>query len=115
MSRWTDSSGRAYAEITTMPGSPFTCIIHAAYVDPYHRRQGIGSQAHQERLHAARQMGYTFAICFADKNNDAEEKILKKWGWRQCDAAYNPATDHILNLWVRDLQLYIPPIQGTNT
>lgn len=110
--RWSNEEHTAFAEITTMPGSPQVAIIHNVYVSPGMRRQGIGSAAHYRRLQDLQGLGYTMALCTTDKQNEAEHKILERHGWRWCSDFYNPATDHVLQLWCCDLQCIQLPQQA---
>lgn len=107
--RWTSSDGRAWAEITTMPGCPAICIFHAAFVAEGVRHKGIGTRAHHERLLAARAMGYQMAICTIDKANGHQYKILNKFKWQVGNISYNPATGHGISIMMRDLY-NIPPL-----
>ena len=56
-------------------------ISHSVFVPFDKRNKGLGSKAHAYRLGVAKYLGFKNLICTAKVHNEAQIKILKKFGW----------------------------------
>lgn len=95
--------------LTGMPGCPWTvCISHDAFVPEELRGQGFGQLLHKQRLNKMRDMGYSFAICTVNADNEAQKKILNKNGWYHLWTFQEHCEGHNVSLYGRIIEAQVP-------
>ena len=103
MTRWS-YQGVIHGEITTMPGCTQIGISHAVYsINP---GSGKGALANGARCEAMHGMGYDYALCTVDVQNEAQLKILRQNGWRCLDTFRSRKTGHHVAVYGKDLYTY---------
>ena len=102
--RLSSHNGMAVAEVTSLPGCSQIAVIHAANVLPSARGEGIGQEAHNQRLERLRdEFLYDVAVCTVDCANVAQNKIMKRAGWVVVKTFTSRRTGHEVALWVKGL------------
>lgn len=96
----------ATAEVTPLPGCAQVAVIHSAFVIPEKRGQGVGQEAHRQRLSRIADDLYDLVVCTVDEANAAQVRILVKNGWRRATVFKSSKTGHIVGLWTK-LTVYI--------
>lgn len=93
----------AIASVDDLPGCTQVAVIHSSFVLPEKRGQGIGREAHLERLRIIQDWLYNYALCTVDRNNEPEIKILESAKWKRLDEFVSTKTGHIVCLYGRKM------------
>lgn len=93
----------ACGSIDPLPGSSQVAVFHSAFVLPEHRNNHYGSIAHGDRVQAAKEALYDYAIVTVDATNAAQIKILEAFGWKLLDSFTSSKTQHNVLLYGRHL------------
>ena len=93
----------AVGSIDPMPGSSQIAVFHSAFVLPQYRKHGIGESAHRDRLQAAEDLLYDYAICTVDSKNEFQIKILESNNWKLLHDFYSNKTGHRVLIYGRKL------------
>lgn len=95
--RFAHNSGAYHIE--PAPSQPQLAHCHGFYVDHDKRRQGLGSVLKAQQMRTLSQLGYDFAICTVDGQNQAQITILQQAGWNVLAEFDNRKTGGITQVW----------------
>lgn len=91
-------------EVHSLPGCSQVGVSHAVFTPPTRRGRGFGKEAHAERIRFMKNMlGYDYAMCTVDSNNEAQKAILQEAGWSRLDAFTSSKTDHQVLIYGKNL------------
>lgn len=90
-------------ELTPMAGCARVAISHGLKINPEHRGKGHGWRAMSERIDTAKQLGFEVLIATVVNGNLPEEKILRKFGWKEVTTFDNLKSGNNVNLWVKNI------------
>ena len=93
----------AVGEISTLPGCGQIGVFHSAFVLPAFRNNGIGKDAHLDRLKCASDALYDYALCSVQQNNSAQIQILESTGWKKLSEFTSRKTGHVVYLYGRNI------------
>lgn len=93
----------ACGHIDPLPGSTQVAVFHSAFVLPQYRNQGIGKQAHEERLRIAKELLYDYALCTVDQTNTYQIRNLELNDWILRGSFKSSKTGHIVLIYGRSL------------
>lgn len=85
--------------LTQLPGCCGVCVSHTAFIQPDHRKKGLGTILNALRVALAKASGYGMIICTTAEGNIPQEKILMKNGWSTVAQFMNPKTTHKVKQW----------------
>lgn len=94
----------AVGEISSLPGSSQVAVLHSAFVLPRFRGQGIGAEAHQDRLMIAQDLLYDAAICTVEMTNYPQLKNLSANGWKCAHEFVSSKTGHTIGIFIKTLR-----------
>lgn len=94
--------------MSPMDGCAAICTFHHSNVNEKLRGMGIGTLLHSVRIHAAKDSGFALAQCTTLTNNEAQNRILKRFGWQINHEFNNPKTENDILMWTRNLTIDIP-------
>ena len=97
MTRYATPHG-AY-EIDSVPGQPQIAHCHGLFVKPHLRGNGHGHALKAHQMQTLRDLGYDYATCTIDAQNDRQRTILMKSGWRLLGNIPNSKAGGITQLW----------------
>ena len=97
MARYSTEYG-AY-EIDSYLGQPPFAHCHGLYIKPEHQGKKLGHELKQHQMTTLRELGYSFATCTVDGNNERQQKVLERAGWYPLKNAYNARVNGITQLW----------------
>jgi RimJ/RimL family protein N-acetyltransferase len=88
-----------------LPGCPVIGVSHHLNIYPEWRGKGHGTQAMQERLDKAKELGFRILLCTVRTypENTPQVKILRRFGWKICREFSNVKTHHNVTLYIKDL------------
>lgn len=89
--------------IEDLPGCSQMAVFHSAFVLPAFRNQGIGYEAHKDRIKKAEEALYDCAICTVDIKNEPQIANLTKAGWTNVWGFKSMKTGHQLSVWMKNL------------
>lgn len=92
-----------YYEFNTFPGCSQLIVSNHAYIKPEQRGKGFGQLQQLQKLELAAQLGYNCIICTVRADNEREKHILKKNGWKFVHSFFNTQSEHLVEIWVRDI------------
>lgn len=93
-----------YGEIDTLPGCSQVAVSHAVYVPLGQRGQGKATEANKQRLAILKEsLGYDYVLCTVDAANEIERCVLRANGWSPLTVFKSSKTDHIVEVWGRQL------------
>lgn len=94
-------TGKAICELTSLPGCAQIVVSHNVFVPLELRKQGYGTEAHSIRLEIIEDLGYDYAICTVDAENEAERKILQRNNWCLLDTFVSNKSNKYIYLYGR--------------
>lgn len=97
MTRYATNAGAFHIE--PLPSQPQLAHCHGFYVNHDMRRQGHGSALKAQQMKQLESLGYDFAICTVDSQNQAQITILQQAGWRMLADFDNSKTGGSTQLW----------------
>lgn len=89
--------------LTEMAGCPRVVISHGLRIDEPYRNRGNGSRAMEDRINNAKMMGYEVMLATVVDGNVPEEKILRRYGWKEVTVFDNQRTGNTVKLWQLNL------------
>ena len=86
-------------EIESLPSQPQIAHCHGLFVRPEHRGNGHGHALKAHQMQTLRELGYDYATCTIDAQNERQRTVLMKAGWRLLGNIQNSKTCGITQLW----------------
>lgn len=86
-------------EIDSVPGQSQIAHCHSLFVKREHRGKGHGTALKAHQMNVLRELGYNYATCTIDAQNDRQRAVLEKAGWVHLSNISNSRTDGITQLW----------------
>lgn len=90
-------------EIDELPGCKRVGVSHKLQILIEFQKRGYGYKAMADRLDKARELGYKVLLATVVNSNKAQQKILRKFKWKEVTTWFNPTTGNDVTLWVRNL------------
>ena len=97
MTRYATQHG-AY-EIDSIPGQHQIAHCHSLFIKREHRGKGHGHAIKAHQMQTLHEMGYDFATCTIDAQNEPQRQILLRAGWQHMSNITNSKTGGITQLW----------------
>ncbi len=88
-----------------LPGNSQVAVSNDVFIEPEHRRKGIGEKQHRERLITAWHADCKYIICTVRADNKAEIHILAKNGWKVIDK-FVTCNQEEIQIWGRRTGYY---------
>lgn len=79
-------------EITPVPGQPQIAHCHGFFVRHDRRGEGLALALKLEQNAMLLELGYDYATCTVDAQNERQQKVLKKAGWYKISEFQNSKT-----------------------
>lgn len=102
MTRYANNAGSFHIE--PAPSQPQLAHCHGFFIRHEMRRRGHGHILKEQQTRTLEQLGYDYAICTVDGQNQAQITILAQAGWRKLDDFYNSKTGGTTQLWGRNIR-----------
>lgn len=91
------------SDIENLPGTTQVGVSYGMFVFPWDRRMGWGTKEHPERLRQFQKLGYDYVLCTVNLGNEAQVKILERFGWKRLDWFRSAKTEHAVAVYGKDL------------
>lgn len=102
MNRFSNNSGAFH--IDPVPSQPQMAHCHGFFVKHNMRRRGHGSILKELQMQVLKRLGYDFATCTVDSENQAQITILQQAGWRMLAEFANSKSGGKTQLWGWEVQ-----------
>jgi hypothetical protein len=89
--------------LTQLPGCCGVCVSYHASVYLSVQDKGLGTLLCSIRKDIARALGYGCMLCTDVSNNEPQQRILVKNGWKNIHRFRNPRTNNDINIHVVNL------------
>lgn len=110
MDKYTELQGKrfyddvCYFYLREMPGCCGILVSYHMYVYPKYKKMGIAWVLQDVKEKIARNNGYTIIMCTTRLDNEIENHILEKSGWKIVDSLQNRRTlNHVL-IWKKEVK-----------
>lgn len=97
MTRFANNTGAFHIE--PAPSQPQLAHCHGFFVRHDMRGRGHGSVLKEQQMKCLKNLGYDFAICTVDGQNQAQITILEQAGWQMLVEFNNSKTGGTTMLW----------------
>lgn len=97
MTRFANNVGAFHVE--PAPSQPQLAHCHGFFVRHDVRRRGHGQTLKAQQMQIIADLGYDFAICTVDSENQAQLSILDQAGWKKLADFHNSKTGGTTELW----------------
>lgn len=91
------------SRIDDLPGNGQVAVFNYVFTPSNNRGRGSGRIAHEARLDEARRLGYDYAICTMDSDNEIQRKILVRFKWKFLFSFMSSRTGHIVSMFGKEL------------
>lgn len=91
----------SFFSLSGLAGCCGVCVSHGSFVTI--KKKGIGTILNRFRMALAKDAEFGLMICTDWASNEAQNKIMKKNGWKLATEFHNPKSGHKLNLHYVDL------------
>lgn len=102
MNRFSNNAGAFH--IDPVPSQPQMAHCHGFFVKHNMRRRGHGGILKELQMQTLKRLGYNFATCSVDAQNQAQIKILHQAGWRLLAEFANSKSGGKTQLWGWEVQ-----------
>ena len=91
------------SKLSPFPNCSAIAISHDCYVNYAHRKKGLGSEAHEERIKQAISNDCGLMLCTVNQENVVEKKILINYNWTLLKTFIDPCSENTIELWCKTL------------
>lgn len=98
----TANGNQVISTLSSLEGCDQVCVSHSTFLIG-DKGKGSGSKAHRDRINKMLELGYDSAICTVVASNEAQNKIMDKFGWVKVHSFKSSKTGNTVQVYVLDL------------
>jgi hypothetical protein len=91
-------------KLIEMPGCCAYLISTSTFVGRNYTGKGVAQFLQELKYEMAKDASYPYLFATTRKNNDAENHILEKFGWKNIDEVVNTRTRNTILTWRREIK-----------